>query len=266
MDPASENVDPNASCAPPVVPQKQALAVAADGDVSSPAVTVEPTGADGADGLSSRSSSVKSTSERSVSLIFQRSPTGASKPAPASPTDAAAGDGQPATPTAGDAPPAGALVARPPQPVATPAPAGTHTCRDCNAPFASARMRSLHERVAHEHQPCHVCPHCRGIFGHVSDLNAHILSSHRGPAYAHACGDCGVRFATRAQLRLHVAVHRRAGPMVRCSRCPFRAARRADVRWHMADRHGVWGDGVADGEPRAIRSEEFAPDVLAGRV
>lgn len=45
--------------------------------------------------------------------------------------------------------------------------------------FTSERMKNLHERIAHARLPCHRCTHCDTIFGHVKDVNAHLIEKHR---------------------------------------------------------------------------------------
>lgn len=47
-------------------------------------------------------------------------------------------------------------------------------------------------------------------FGHIKDLNAHLLHDHRrmGDGVGnHACGTCGVKFETLFQCRVHANGH-----------------------------------------------------------
>jgi hypothetical protein len=78
-------------------------------------------------------------------------------------------------------------------------------CTHCGDLFYTERMLHLHERLMHTVVPPLHCSHCEVAFGHIADLNRHVLAEHT-KLRKHPCGSCSnVSYPTHAQLRRHAS-------------------------------------------------------------
>jgi hypothetical protein len=79
------------------------------------------------------------------------------------------------------------------------------SCSQCGDAFYAERMLHLHERLVHTTVPPIHCLHCEAAFGHMADLNAHLLTEHT-KARIHSCGSCSnVSYSTSLQLKRHAS-------------------------------------------------------------
>lgn len=80
------------------------------------------------------------------------------------------------------------------------------SCAVCGEVFHTTRMLRLHQRIMHDHSVPHHCPHCQSGFGHLADLNTHILSEHdsRTLVKQYPCHLCAhTSYHTATQLKRH---------------------------------------------------------------
>ncbi len=115
---------------------------------------------------------------------------------------------------------------------------GEHVCTECATQFGSARMLSLHVRVAHQRGSLWHCTHCSSLFGCSRQLSDHILSCHRnGP---HNCRQCTATFASPILLRQHEEAHEAIAAeraLHRCTQCHFASRSLGELRFHQFDKH-----------------------------
>ena len=80
-----------------------------------------------------------------------------------------------------------------------------YACVDCR--YATDRKNNLRRHRATMHERCERALECCGLaFASKSELRDHVAARH-GAGAGYACADCGRRFGRRALMRRHAAVH-----------------------------------------------------------
>lgn len=109
---------------------------------------------------------------------------------------------------------------------------------DCSESFYTDRMLNMHVRVIHRREPCHFCPHCAGPFGHVADLNDHILLAHDRNNMPQKCAECVCAFNSVFSLRQHIeTAHRRK--QIKCKKCDYSSVHAGAIERHELDEHDI---------------------------
>merc|ERR1711874_49254 len=119
-----------------------------------------------------------------------------------------------------------------------------HTCDICGKKFTTARFMAHHRKEQHEEGEKRriKCPECDVVSLGVRNLRKHRNTMHSEDLALFQCSYCSIKSKTRANLKVHEAIHRGEKPF-KCNLCTKNFKRKQHLKNHLKSLHSKSSPG-----------------------